>query len=157
MNQENRRPIIIAIVCAVIAIAVLVFGVSCGGGNNAAAKDWQGFFSGAGKGGRITVADLAVNGGSCSASAAQLVVAGSCTFGIKEFGGLFNFGPPTKRARLRPLQPVTVSLLVEGTKTQQDATVGDSVDLTFGTSGGQFTVVCRTVGNCVIQLLDAGG
>src|SRR5881409_2720026 len=110
MNDENRRPIIIAIICGVIAVAVLVFGVSCGRGNDAAAKDWQGFFADAAKGGRITAADLSSSGG-CSAGGSQLVVAGSCSFTVKEFGGPFNLGAPTKRARLVPLQPVTVGMV----------------------------------------------
>ncbi|MFJ5958024.1 hypothetical protein ACIQC5_18965 [Paenarthrobacter sp. NPDC092416] len=158
MNKENRTPIIVVIACGVIAVLILVFGVSCGGGNDDAAADWQGGFSDAAKGGKLTAADLSVQGGSCSASNTQLVVAGACVFEVKEFGGgLFDFGPPTKRARLAPLQAVTVALLVEGTRTEQESGPGKSVDLTFGTSGGQLVITCRAIGNCVLQLQEAGG
>lgn len=157
MNEENRTPIIVVVICGVIAILVLVFGVSCGGGNDDAAGDWQGGFSDAAKGGQLTGADLAAGGGSCSASELHLVVAGSCTFVVKEFGGLFSFGTPTKRARLAPLQPITVTLFVEGTRAEQDVEPGDTVDVTFGTSGGQLGITCHTAGNCVLKLLEAGG
>lgn len=158
MNKENRTPIIVVVACGVIAILVLVFGVSCGGGNNDAATDWQGGFSDAAKGGRLTASDLSVQGGSCSASDTQLVVSGACVFSVKEFGGgLFYFGPPTKRARLAPQQAVTISLLVQGTRAEQDSGPGKTVDLTFGTSGGQLGVACRVIGPCLLQLQDAGG
>lgn len=157
MNEENRKPIIIVVICGVIAILVLVFGVSCGGGNDDAATDWQGGFAEAAKGGQLAGSDLAAGGGPCSASQLQLVVAGSCTFVVKEFGGLFSFGTPTKRARLAPQQDVTVTLFVEGTRAEQDVDAGDTVDVTFGTSGGRLGITCRTVGNCVLKLSEAGG
>lgn len=158
VNKENRTPILVVVACGVIAILVLVFGVSCGGGNNGAAPDWQGGFSGAGKGGRLTAADLSVAGGSCSASDTQLTVTGACVLDVKEFGGgLFYFGPPTKRARLAPQQPVTVSLFIQGTRAEQDSGPGKTVDLTFGTSGGQLGITCRAVGACVLALQEAGG
>lgn len=157
MNEENRKPIIAVVVLGIIAVLVLVFGVSCGGDNDDAAADWQGSFAGAAQGGRLLGGDLVPAGGPCSASGSQLVVKGNCVFEVKEFGGLFNFGPPTKRAGLVPLQPVTVALHMEGTRTEQDVSPGDRMDLTFGTSGGRLSVACAVVGNCVLQLLEAGG
>ncbi|MFJ4027887.1 hypothetical protein ACIPWF_11135 [Paenarthrobacter sp. NPDC089989] len=156
MNKENRTPILVVLACGVIAILVLVFGVSCGGNNNAAG-DWQAGFSGAAAGGRLTGTDLLVTGGSCSVSDTQLTVTGSCVLDVKEFGGgLFYFGPPTKRARLVPQQPVTVALFIQGTRAEQDSGPGKSVDLTFGTSGGQLGVTCRAIGTCVLLLQEAG-
>ncbi|SEJ35623.1 hypothetical protein SAMN04487917_105150 [Arthrobacter sp. yr096] len=158
MNKENRTPILVVIACGVIALLVLVSGVSCGGGNNDAAADWQGGFADAGKGARLTAADLSISDGSCSASDTQLVVTGACVVDVKEFGGgLFSFGPPTKRARLAPQQPVTVSLFIQGTRAEQDSGPGKTVDVTFGTSGGQLGITCRVIGPCVLQLQEAGG
>ncbi|BCW50108.1 hypothetical protein StoSoilB13_24500 [Arthrobacter sp. StoSoilB13] len=69
---------------------------------------------------------------------------------------LFYFGPPTKRARLAPQQAVTVSLLVQGTRAEQNSGPGKTVDLTFGTSGGQLGIVCP-LGTCVLLIQKAGG
>ncbi|WP_426300218.1 hypothetical protein [Arthrobacter sp. R-11] len=156
MNGENRKPIIVVAVCAVVAVLVLVLGVSCSGSNNAGAPGWQSGFAGVAKGGKLTTADLAPAGGSCSASGGQLAVAGSCTFQVRKFGGLFDFGPPTKRARLLPQQAVAVTLSVEGTRTEQSADPGDTVELTFGTSGGSLGIRCLVPGGCVLQLVEAG-
>jgi hypothetical protein len=157
VNDENRKPLIVVIVCGVIAVLVLVFGVSCGGGNNNAAASWQSGFSQAAKGATLTASDLVGPGGQCSAAATQLLVVGSCVFEVKKFGGLFDLGSPTKRARLAPQQAVTVTLLVEGTRTEQDVSAGDTVSLTFGTSGGQLGIACRVVGTCALKLLEAEG
>ncbi|MCT9870856.1 hypothetical protein [Paenarthrobacter aurescens] len=158
MNKENRTPILVVIACGVIAVLVLVFGVSCGGGNDDAAADWQGSFSGTSVAAKLTAADLSLQSGSCSASDTQLVVTGACVLNVKEFGGgLFDFGPPTKRARLAPQQPVTVALFVQGTRAEQAADPGETVDITFGTAGGQLGIACRVIGACVLQIHDAGG
>lgn len=157
MNEENRKPIIAVVLLGIIAVLVLVFGVSCGDGNDDAAADWQESFADAAKGGRLVGEDLVSTGAACSASGSQLVVKGSCAFEVKEFRGLFPVGPPTKRAGLVPLQAVTVGLQVEGTRTEHTVSPGERMDLTFGTSGGRLTVTCPAVGNCVLQLLEAGG
>jgi hypothetical protein len=156
VNEENRKPLIILIACAVVAALVLVLGASCSGSNNGAAPRWQSNFSGIAAGGTLTTAELAPAGGSCSASGGQLTVAGSCTFTVRGFGGPFDFGPPTKRARMVPQQAVVVTLEVEGTRTEQAAEAGRSVDLTFGTSGGSLGILCGLPGTCVLQLLEAG-
>lgn len=156
MNDENRKPIIAVVVCGVIAVLVLVFGVSCGGGNNNAAASWQAGFSQAAAGGTLKASDLVAPGGQCSAAATQLLVAGSCVFEVRKFGGPFDLGSPTKRAWLAPQQAVTVTLVVEGTRTEQDVSAGDTVSLTFGTSGGQLGITCRVVGTCALKLLEAG-
>jgi len=156
VNDENRKPIIVVVSCGVIAILVLVFGVSCGGGNDDAAADWQSGFPGTALAAKLTAADLSVAGGSCSVSDTQLVVTGTCLFDVKEFGGgLFSFGPPTKRARLVPQHPVTVSLFVQGTRAQQDSGPGKTVDVTFGTAGGQLGIACLALEPCVLQLQEA--
>lgn len=156
MNDENRKPIIAVVVCGVIAVLVLVFGVSCGGGNNNAAASWQAGFSQAAAGGTLKASDLVAPGGQCSAAATQLLVAGSCVFEVRKFGGPFDLGSPTKRAQLAPQQAVTVTLVVEGTRTEKDVSAGDTVSLTFGTSGGQLGITCRVVGTCALKLLEAG-
>lgn len=158
MNKENRTPLLVVIACGVIAILVLVFGVSCGGGNNNAAQDWQAGISGAAGGARLTAADFTVTDGSCTVSDAQLVVTGGCVLTVKEFGGgVFYFGPPTKRAKLAPQQPVTVVLFLQGTRAEQESGPGKTVDLTFGTSGGELGITCRTIGACALQLVEPGG
>jgi hypothetical protein len=156
VNGRNRKPIIVVILCAVVAVLVLVLGVSCSGSNNAGAPGWQSALAGVAAGGKLTTADLAPAGGACSASGGQLAVAGSCMFEVRKFGGLFDFGPPTKRARLLPQQAVVVTLSVEGTRTEQSADPGDTVELTFGTSGGSLGIRCLVPGNCVLQLVEAG-
>jgi hypothetical protein len=157
VNRENRRPIVIAVVCAVVALALLALTVGFGGHNNAAGQDWQHSIAGVVAGGRLTASDLSATGGPCSATGSTLEVTGTCTFTVKDFGGAFNLGAPTKRARLRPAQPVNVSVLVEGTRITQNVSAGDSVNLTFGTSGGELTVACPPLGTCVLELVDAGG
>ena len=157
MNDENRKPIMVVILCAVIAILVLVFGVSCGGGNDDAAADWQSGFPGTALAAKLTAADLSVESGSCSASDTQVVVTGGCVFEVKEFGGgLFSFGPPTKRVRLVPQQAVKVTLFLQGTRAEQAADPGEGVDVTFGTSGGELGITCLALEPCVLQLQEAG-
>ncbi|OFI36822.1 hypothetical protein BIU82_12195 [Arthrobacter sp. SW1] len=153
MNSGNRTPIIVVIACAVVAGLVLFLGIGFGGGNDDAAADWQSGFSGIAAGGALTTADLAAAGGSCSASGSQLTVAGSCTFTVREFGGLF--GPPTKRARLLPQHAVVVVLEVEGTRSERTAGAGDTVNLTFGTGGGTLGVRCGALGTCLLNLAEA--
>jgi hypothetical protein len=157
MNKENRTPILVVIACGVVAVLVLVFSVSCGG-NDAAAPDWQSGLSGAAGGERLTAADFTVSDGSCTISDTQLVVTGGCVLAVKEFGGgPFYFGPPTKRVRLVPQQNVTVIMFVQGTRAEQDAGAGKTVDVTVGTSGGQLGITCRALGACVLQLQETGG
>lgn len=160
MNRGNRTPIIVVIACAVVAGLVLFLGIGFGGGNDDAAADWQSGFSGVASGGKLTTADLATAGGSCSASGTsasggQLAVAGNCTFTVREFGGLFDFGPPTKRARLLPQHAVVVVLELEGTRSEQTAGPGDTVNLTFGTGGGTLGVRCGALGTCLLNLAEA--
>jgi hypothetical protein len=158
VNKEHRTPVTVVIACGVIAILVLVFGVSCGGGNDDAAADWQGGFSGSAVGAKLTAADLAVQSGSCTVSDTQLVVTGACVFEVKEFGGgLFSFGPPTKRAKLVPQQAVKVTLFLQGARAAQAADPGESVDVTFGTSGGELGITCVGLAACALLLQESGG
>jgi hypothetical protein len=157
MSESNRKPIVVVVAVGAIAVLVLVIGVSCGGGNDSAAPQWQKTFAGLAKGTRLVADDLKPLGNHCSAAGSQLVVQGSCTFVVAKFGGLFELGPPTKRARLVSEQPVAVTLHVEGTQAEQELSAGKGIDLTFGTSGGRLSIACGVAGSCVLQLLETGG
>ena len=156
-GSGNRRPIIIVIVCAVLALLILILGASCGGTNDSAAKEWQESFAKAAKGAPLTAGDLDGASGQCVAEGTQLVVAGSCTFQVREFGGSLGLGPPTKRAILVPQTAVRIELFVEGTRIEQDAGAGDQVQLTFGNSGGRLGITCPSLEGCALQLQEAGG
>lgn len=157
-GSGSRKPLLVVGVCAVIAVLVLVLGVSCGGGNDAGARGWQ--ESLAGPAGNIaadlTVEDLEISGGRCTASDTQLLVTGSCMFEVKEFGGALGLGPSTKRGMLVAQQAVSVELFVQGTRIEQDVEPGKEISLTFGTSGGRLGVTCLSVSGCTLQLTGAG-
>lgn len=159
-GSGSRKPLIVVGVCAVIAVLVLVFGVSCGNDGNDdghAAKDWQKSFSGAAGGAELTVADLETSGGNCTAAESLLQVTGTCTFVVQDFGAAFGLGPPTKRGTLVPQQDVAIELFVQGSRIEQDIEAGKKIPLTFGTSGGRLGVTCLSVGGCTLQLMEAGG
>lgn len=156
-GSGERRPIVIVIACAVLAALILVFGVSCGGANDAAAKDWQKSFTSLAKGAPLRGEDLAGSNEQCQAAGTQLLVTGSCIFQVREFGGALGLGPPTKRAVMVPQKAVAIELFVEGTRIEQDADAGDQVELTFGKSGGRLAITCPSVGGCALQLQEAGG
>lgn len=161
-GSESRKPLIVIGVCAVIAVLVLVFGVSCGNdgdgdGDGDAAKEWQKSFGGAAGGEELTVADLEAPGGNCTASDSRLLVTGTCTFVVQDFGAAFGLGPPTKRGTLIPQEDVAIELFVQGSRIEQDIEAGKEIPLTFGTSGGRLGVTCLSVGGCTLQLMEAGG
>lgn len=153
-SKANRKPLLIVGACAAAAVLVLVFGVSCGGGNDAGAKSWQDAFADSARGAPLTAADLDASGGTCTADGTQLLVTGSCLFVMKDFGGALGLGPPTKRATLVPQQAVVIELFVQGTRIEQDVDPGKDVPLTFGTSGGQLRVTCLAVGGCTLRLME---
>lgn len=153
-GNGSRKPLLIVGACAVAAVLVLVFGVSCGGGNGAGAKGWQDALARSAEGAPLTAADLEASGGTCTAAGMQLLVTGSCMFVVKEFGGGLVPGSPTKRATLVPQQKVTIELFVQGTRIEQDVDPGKDVPLTFGTAGGRLGVTCLSVGGCILQLLE---
>lgn len=155
-GAAGKRPVIIVAVCAAVAVTVLLVGVSCGGGNRPGARDWQDSFAGAAQGSSLTAGDLEGSSG-CTATGRQLLVAGSCAFLIKPFGGAFGLGPPTKRATLVPQQAIDIEVVVEGTRIGQHVDPGKTVPLTFGKSGGRLGVTCLSAGGCAVQLLEAGG
>ncbi|MEE2524074.1 hypothetical protein V1639_15130 [Pseudarthrobacter sp. J75] len=159
-GSESRKPLIVVGVCAVIAVLVLVSGVSCGGGNDDdgdAAKEWQQSFSGVAGGAELMIADLEVNGGNCTAAESLLKVTGTCVFVVRDFGAAFGLGPPTKRGTLVPQQDVAIELFVQDSRIEQDVEAGEEIPLTFGTSGGRLGVTCPSVGGCTLQLMEAGG
>lgn len=153
-SNTSRKPLLIVGACAAAAVLVLVFGVSCGGGNDAGAKDWQDAFTDSARGAALTGDDLQASGGTCAADGAQLLVTGSCMFVVKDFGGALGLGPPTKRATLVPQQAVVIELYVQGTRIEQDVDPGKDVPLTFGTSGGQLGVTCLSAGGCTLRLME---
>ncbi|UZX04933.1 hypothetical protein F8G81_21790 [Arthrobacter sp. CDRTa11] len=159
-GSESRKPLLVVGVCAVIAVLVLVLGVSCGSGDDgdgAAAKEWQESFGEAAGGADLTAGDLKAGGDNCTVSESRLIVSGSCVFVVKDFGAAFGLGPPTKRGTLVPQQDVAIELLVQGSRIEQDIEAGKDIPLTFGTSGGRLGVTCLSVGGCTLQLMEAGG
>lgn len=158
-GSESRKPLVVVGVCAVVAVLVLVFGVSCGNDDDDgdAAKEWQKSFSGAAAGADLMITDLEASGGNCTAAESLLTVTGACVFVVQDFGAAFGLGPPTKRGTLVPQQDVAIELSVQGSRIEQDIEAGKQIPLTFGTSGGRLGVTCLSVGGCTLQLMEAGG
>lgn len=157
MSENNRKPLIVALVCAVVAVAVLGFGIGFGGRSTSSGGAWQGTLSGIVASAPLTTADLRLTAGSCTISDRHVLVPVSCSFVIDEFGGSFDLGAVTKEARVTFISPAAggleIRMRVEGTDIAQAAQLGESTRLTVGRSGGSLTFECNGfgLGQCVLD------
>lgn len=160
MSDDTRRPVMIAIVCAVVAVAVFVLGVGLGarddGDDREEGEDWRARLSGLGPVAPLTTGDLALADGSCDVSGRLIVVRTACSFTIAEFGGPFDLGPATKQADATfiasSLSTLVLRMTVEGTEIEQEARLGSPTTLTVGRGGGRLTLVCAGLEPCVLEL-----
>ena len=143
MSGENRRPVIIAIVCASLAALVLVVGIGFGGRGSAAGFDWGGFLGRFAPQSTLDTCDLTVVDGACDLRESVIVVSGSCRLAVAGFGGGLDLGAAVKRGDLVAVGgPVEVQVRVEGTQMSQDLAQDDRSPLTFGTDGGALRLTC---------------
>lgn len=155
MSESNRKPIVVAILCAAVALLIWVMGVGFGGGGNAGGGgDWQEKLSDVGKSQTLALQDLRLVEGSCGKSELSVTVQGTCTFTVEEFGGSFDLGPSTKEATIA-VRSGAMKLVaqIEGVSAAQDLGAGDESLLTFGTSGGSLTVLCASI-SCTFVLTN---
>ncbi|KGJ72636.1 hypothetical protein GY21_14100 [Cryobacterium roopkundense] len=155
MSESNRKPIIIACAVAGLVLVLFLMGVGFGRGDRPAGGSTVSGLAGIGPVAALETTDLVLSNGDCAISGQLIQVQQTCTFTIAEFGGTFDLGPVTKRARLTVLSApgeVTVSMLIEGTDAAQKLEQGDSTDLTVGRSGGSLTFDCPGFDACILQV-----
>jgi hypothetical protein len=157
MSDDNRKPIIIAAVCAGIAVLVLVFGIGFGRGGSADSS-WQSNLSGFDVAAPLTTADLELIAGSCTVGDREIIIPAQCSFRIPEFGGTFELGAITKKTDATLVAPtgaaLGIEMLIEGTSVSHTVEVNKPVGLTVGRSGGALTLVCGSGlgGPCLVTL-----
>lgn len=156
MSESNRKPVIAAIVCAAVALAVWGTGMGAGAGNTSGSGGWQDALSGMHKRQVLRPQDLKLLTGSCVTSGHTVTVQGACTFSVEKFGGSFNLGPPTKEAKMVVLSgSVHLEMQIEGVSATQNLAAGKDTQVTFGTSGGSLTVLCTSI-DCALALVPDG-
>ncbi|NMR30519.1 hypothetical protein [Crystallibacter degradans] len=152
MSAGNRKPLIIAAVCAAVAVVVFALGAGFGGQGADGAAGWQDRFGGLELSAGLDISELQPAGGNCRLDGDRITITGSCTLAVGEFGGPFSL-QATKHAELVPAAPVNLMLAVEGTSTQQDVGAGCGINLVFGRSGGALTLTCQLITvPCAVEL-----
>jgi hypothetical protein len=155
MSDDNRKPILIAIVCACVAVLLLAGGIGAGFGarSDTADRSWQKNLAGIGAGARLTPRDLLLTSGSCTVAESVITVRGTCQFSIDAFGGAFGLGPPTKKAELTPVGgPVSVSTEIEGATVAREVPAGEKVEVVLGRGGGTLALTCGFLSPCQLGL-----
>lgn len=152
MSTGNRKPLIIAAVCAAVAVVVFALGAGFGGRDEDGAAGWQDRLEGLELSAGLEIDELQPAGGNCRLDEDRITINGSCTLAVGEFGGPFSL-LATKRAELVPAAPVKLTLAVEGTSTRQDVGTGCRINLVFGRSGGALTLSCQLItAPCTVEL-----
>jgi hypothetical protein len=155
VSDENRKPILIAIVVACVAVLVLVVGIGFGIGvrSDTADPTWRERLAGIGAGAPLTPRDLLLTSGSCTVAESMITVRGACAFSVDEFGGAFGLGPPTKKAGLTPVGgPIRVSTEIEGATVTRDVPAGERVEVIIGRGGGSLALTCLFLPPCQVAL-----
>jgi hypothetical protein len=155
VSDDNRKPIIIAIVVACVAVLVLVVGIGFGIGGRSATADpsWRKNLAGVGAAAPLTPRDLLLTSGSCTVAESVITVRGACEFSVEEFGGAFGLGPATKKAGLTPVSgPAAVSTEIEGALVTRDVPAGERVEIIIGRGGGSLALACLFLSPCQVAL-----
>lgn len=152
MNSQDRKPILIAAVCVGIAMLLFVLGSGLGGRDAGGTAGWQDRLKALKLGSDLSISELQPAGGSCSMEASRITVIGSCVLAVAEFGGPFSL-QVTKSAQLVALQPVKLTLTLEGTRTTEEVKAGCQTSAIFGRAGGAVTISCMLpTSPCTIEL-----
>jgi hypothetical protein len=151
MIAENRKPLLIAALCGVVAVLLVVLGVGLGQRDGGGIGAWQRRFLGAVAPEVLYPTDLSMTSGSCAAQDDRIDVTGVCTIEVPASGGTFSAKGVTRQAKLSVSgSPVVVAVVVGGRRIAQTLRPGDDpVSLTFGRDGGTLLLQC-VFGTCVV-------
>jgi hypothetical protein len=151
MISENRKPLLILALCAVVAILLLVLGVGLGQRGGGGTDSWQRRFEDTVAPEVLRPADLSVTSGSCSVEDDRIAVTGECTIKVLASGGRFSLKDVTRQAKLSVAGfPVVVTVVLGERRIAQTVDPGDDpVSLTFGRDGGTLVLQCG-FGTCVV-------
>ena len=152
MTSENRKPFLIAASCAAVAVLVFFLGSGLGGRDDGGTAGWKDRLGELNLSTDLEMSELQPVGGNCSIETPRITITGSCAVKIAEFGSPFSLAT-TKRAELVAVEPVKLTITVEGTSTSQSINAGCQISAVFGRSGGALTVSCRIpTFPCAIEL-----
>lgn len=142
MSDDNRKPIVIAIVWGVIAVVVLVTGIGVGG-STGGSQGWQDALRHLAPRGAVATRDLSVGAGECTVTAGRIDVPVDCLLEVRGFGGLLNPMSAVKSVTVTAVtSSVELKAMIEGTSVSADLATGDTARLTFGTKGGSLRLTC---------------
>lgn len=141
MNRENRKPLLIAAICVVLAVVVFALGAGFGGRPAGGAANWKDRLGALDPGTDLTISELQPVGGNCEVAGSRISIIGSCVLAVAEFGGPFSL-EVIKRTELVSAASVKITLTLEGTSTTAKIDPGCRISAVIGRSGGTLTVSC---------------
>jgi hypothetical protein len=152
MISENRKPLLILALCAVVAVLLLVLGVGLGQRDGGGIGSWQRRFGDAVSPAVLRPTDLSITSGSCSAADDRITVTGGCTIEVPAVGSTFSIKEVTRQAKLSVAGfPVVVEVVLGERRIAQTVRPGDDpVSLTFGRDGGTLSLQCGGFGPCIV-------
>ena len=152
--DENRKPLVMLAVAAVLAVLLLVLGVGQGRTGNGGDGGWQRRLGRGPAAAPLRPTSLTVTSGACSLGAVQIGVNGACVLDVPASGGALSVTGVTRQGLLTVTgSPVGVTVMVEGRRIGQTIAPGDDpLKLTFGTDGGTLALQCTT---CLVTLEGA--
>ncbi|MDQ7993022.1 MAG: hypothetical protein AAGC63_15565 [Propionicimonas sp.] len=150
--MNDRRPLIVLGVLAVLA--VLVFGFGVAGAGRDGGSGWPEWatpdFS---PGDPLTVADLSGDS-SCSIDGAAIAFSGVCRVEVKPVTGGWPWERATRRALLVVgAGPVDLGVTLAGKALRTDLDPGDDIRLTYTRDGGSFVLACVNPTGCAVTLV----
>ena len=152
MSSPNRKPLLIAAMCAAIAVLVFALGSGFGGRDADGTAGWKDRLDRLKLSAVLEISELQAVGGNCRLEASRIIISGSCALAVSEFGGPFSL-LATKHAELVPDTTVNLALTVEGTSITQKVDAGCRISAVFGRSGGTLTVICLDLTfPCTVEL-----
>ncbi len=155
--MEDRKPLIVLGILALVAILLFVFGVF-GARRPVTESAWPQWatpsFS---SGDQLTTADLR-EGSSCQFAGQAITFTGVCQLEVRKVTGGFPWEKATRRAVLTAAGQavgvtVTITLDDDNEKNMQTALdPGEDVRLTYTREGGKLGLACGTPGGCTVVL-----
>lgn len=153
-GSSDRKPLIVLLCLAVLAVAVFVVGaVGASAGPGAGGLPaWARTLS---LGRTLTPADLHVAGGTCQIDGSSISVSGACALRVAPVEGGWPWSDVTRRARLVAGDGgVNVAVTVQDQPIDTDLDPGENVRLTFTREGGDLVLRCRVLTGCVVVLAE---
>lgn len=152
MSGDDRRPVVVAIVCAVVAVLFFATGAALGADGPSGAGQWRARLEKLRIGAPVTADDLLAIGPSCAVAEDRIVLSGSCLLRIEEFGGRFSFRA-TKNFRAEVVDgPVVARLEIRGAEIVHTVEPGEVVGFAVGRSGGFVRLECPGFDACRLRL-----